>query len=156
MLADVIGIDDTVPIEPLAGDGRSSEGLGRMGTLKEAKPLGEIVTSVKEKLGIDAVRVLGDLDRNIKRIATCGGSGGSLIGEAEKFGSDLLITGDIRYHQAREAEDLGISLIDAGHFSSEKIVVGGLAKLLRSKLEEKGMDILVREYDREEEPFKIL
>lgn len=156
ILADILEIEETKPLESSGTGAENSEGLGRIGRLKKRAALRDVVAHVKGKLEINNARVLGDMKRGIERVAVCGGSGGSLIGAASKMGADLLISGDIRYHQAREAEDLDLCVIDVGHFSSEKVAVGGLAAMLRKKFEEEKIEIPVREYDGDKEPFTTL
>jgi len=74
---------------------------------------------LKEQIEVDKITVI-DSKNIIKKVAVCTGSGGSLIKEAKENGADLLITGDITYHQAIEAKELGISVIDVTHFHSER------------------------------------
>ena len=49
---------------------------------------------------------------------------------AVRVGADVLLTGDVKYHDARDAEELGIALIDAGHFHTEIIMVDEVAARL--------------------------
>ena len=65
----------------------------------------------------------------------CGGSGASFIQDAYDKKSDLYITGDIKYHDAQEAVDLGLTIVDAGHYHTEKVVLPILKDLLEDKLE---------------------
>lgn len=154
MLGDLLGLTETSPMEPF--EGNNSAGMGRVGSVKGEKNLGEFAALVKERFNVDSIKVLGNGDKKISRIALCGGSGGSLIRLASKLGAQLYISGDISYHQAREAEDMGLSIIDPGHFSSEKIVVEGLAKILREKLQIKKIDLPVAAFCGEKEPFVVV
>jgi putative NIF3 family GTP cyclohydrolase 1 type 2 len=79
-----------------------------------------------------------------------------LLQEARRQGADLLLTGDIKYHEARAAEDLGLALIDAGHFATEVLMVEGLAARLRSELVKNGFTVEVEEYKGEREPFNYI
>jgi putative NIF3 family GTP cyclohydrolase 1 type 2 len=63
------------------------------------------------------------------------------------------VTGDVKYHEAREAEMLGVALLDAGHFATEIPMVRGVAALLRKELEKKRFDADVMEFEGEREPF---
>ncbi|MBE9504751.1 MAG: Nif3-like dinuclear metal center hexameric protein [Proteobacteria bacterium] len=156
MLADVLLIEDRSPLEPAQAEGHVKCGLGRIGTIKKRPRLKEITAEIKKILDVPKVRVLGDLGKRIETVALCGGSGGSLIHSASQQGADLFISGDIRYHQAREAEELGLSIIDVGHFSSEKIVINGLKNILKMQLDKKGFNIPLEKFSREKEPFIIL
>ena len=75
---------------------------------------------VKEKLKIEQWRYVGD-PTGVKTIAICRGVGQILFPWCRE-GADLLLTGDIKYHQAQEAEVLGLGLVDAGHYQTEVIV----------------------------------
>lgn len=154
MLGSLLGLKATSPMDPFDED--PAAGMGRIGNISEEKSLGDLATLVKEQFNVESIRVVGDMERKVSRIALCGGSGGSLIGLAAKLGAHLYISGDINYHQARDAEDKKLSLIDVGHFSSEKIVVEGLTKILKGKLKIKKINIPVEEYCGEKEPFFVI
>ncbi|RQD76231.1 MAG: Nif3-like dinuclear metal center hexameric protein, partial [Candidatus Syntrophonatronum acetioxidans] len=111
-------------------------GLGITGSLPQEKNLGELVKDLKERLGIDRVKVVGAGTSTVKKVALCGGSGGDLVEKAASEGADLFITGDLKYHQAQEARGLGLSVIDAGHDSLEKVIVPYLVEFLKDRLKE--------------------
>jgi dinuclear metal center YbgI/SA1388 family protein len=113
-------------------------GSGRIGTLNKDIPLSTLIKRVKEKLKIDNLRYVGIKTKKVKRIALCSGSGGSLIGEAIKAGADAYITGDIKYHEAKLAEEAGLLVVDAGHFATEVIFVDYLKKHLKGFLIDNG------------------
>jgi len=130
-------------------------GLGRIGTLAEPTSAGEFARFVKERLSAVGVRLAGDPGRQVKKVALCGGSGASLLHEAARKGADLLVTGDVKYHEAREAESLGVALLDAGHFATEIPMVQGLVAQLRGALQAKKFEAEVMEYQGEREPFSF-
>ena len=107
---------------PLLNEGEKL-GLGRIGRLAETQTLAEYAGRVSGILSAPGLRYVGDPAARISKVALCSGSGASLLREAVRAGADLLVTGDVKYHEARDAEDLGIALIDAGHFSTEIIMV---------------------------------
>ena len=133
----------------------ASLGLGRIGSLAEATSAGEFALFVKERLSAVGVRLVGDPGRQVKKVALCGGSGASLIHEAARKGADLLVTGDVKYHEARDAEALGIAVLDAGHFATELPMVPGLSAQLREALQAKKFAVEVVEYQGEREPFSF-
>ena len=110
---------------------REDLGLGRIGRLPQALPLQDYARQIGAALGANALRLVGDPQRLVSKVACCGGSGASLLFDAQRQGADLLVTGDIKYHDARNALDLGLALIDAGHFATEQVMVAGLAEKLR-------------------------
>ncbi|MCS5420362.1 MULTISPECIES: Nif3-like dinuclear metal center hexameric protein [Psychrilyobacter] len=94
-------------------------GLGRIYSLSEGMELGSYLEVVKDKLSLNNVRVVGELDKKIKKIAVVNGGGASFLSRLEKIGVDLFITGDIKYHEALDAREMGISIFDIGHYESE-------------------------------------
>ena len=91
----------------------------------------EFAKQVKEKLGCPAIKYVGDPDRIIKRIGLVSGGGGDYMEEAIKQGCDLFVSADFKYHQALMAEELGLCLIDAGHFETENGIIYPIAKYLK-------------------------
>src|SRR5699024_785809 len=88
-------------------------------------------------LDISNLILYGDRNRKIKNIAVCGGSGSSFIYDAYKKGADLYITGDIKYHDAQLGYNLGLNIVDAGHYHTEKIILPRIKNYLNMKLEKK-------------------
>lgn len=140
---------------PLANP-RPDVGLGRIGRLPEALTLGDFAERVKKTLAASSLRLVGDPDRKVAKIALCGGSGASLLAEAARQGADVLVTGDVKYHEARSAESQGLALIDAGHFATERLMVAELAAALGREAERRGLNILFAEMEGEEDPFRVL
>ena len=66
------------------------------------------------------------------RIAVVGGSGGSMVTDAVNAGCDTYVTADIKHSVFLEAKARGINLIDAGHYSTENVVIPVLEKLLKA------------------------
>ncbi|UUV19155.1 Nif3-like dinuclear metal center hexameric protein [Fusobacteria bacterium ZRK30] len=111
---------DEVPYEMIKTENKISlGGLGRIYNLPEKVQLGSYLEEVKGKLSLNNVRVVGELDKKIKKIAVVNGGGASFLGKLEKIGVDLFITGDIKYHEALDAREMGISIFDIGHYESE-------------------------------------
>lgn len=128
-------------------------GLGRIGTVTETIGLQQVAELVRDRLGLDYVRVAGDPRRGVRTVAVCGGAGASVIPAAVRAGADVLITGDLKHHDADEALARGLALIDAGHFGTEKRAGQWLADWLRADAEAAGwtLDIAVSKADRD--PF---
>jgi putative NIF3 family GTP cyclohydrolase 1 type 2 len=104
-------------------------GLGVVGNLPAAMAAEDVVKLVKERFGLKVAKVSRPLEEPISRIAMCGGSGGSLIGEARKSGAQLYISGDISYHNFF-TED-GFMIMDIGHYESEIGIVDILFSLIK-------------------------
>jgi dinuclear metal center YbgI/SA1388 family protein len=129
-------------------------GLGRIGYLKAPVRLPVMTATVKAVLGTDKIRVIGGSHKEIKRVAVVGGSGGGMVSLALEKGADLLITGDVSHHDAREAERCGLALIDGGHFHTEKAAITRFADRLRNSLRERGLDVTVESYKEERDPMR--
>ena len=97
-------------------------GLGRIGELAAPATLGEFAAAVAAALPSSGnpVRVSGDPDRPVRRVAVCGGAGGDLVDTARRAGADVYVTADLRHHPVSEARERGLALIDAGHWASEQ------------------------------------
>lgn len=112
-----------------------SEGLGRLVTLEEDIRIEELISHIKEKLNIEAVKVVIGKEK-IRKIAIINGSGSSFFNIAHNKGADCIITGDTTYHYASDYKEMGISIIDIGHFSSEWIVFQEVMKEIQENFGE--------------------
>lgn len=139
-----------------AADRAAREGLGRVGLLPEALPLEALARQVQNRIQAAQVRYAGKKDLAVKRVALCSGSGSSLLETFAASGCEAYISGDLRYHDARWAEEAGRGLIDIGHFASEHLVVADLAERLQTGLDRRGLGVAVQAYDGETEPFKMI
>lgn len=93
---------------------RKQYGIGRIGLIKP-QTLESLAVLVKDKFDLDGVKIVGSRETIINRVAVVGGSGSDYIDNAIAGGADVLITGDIGYHDAQHALENNICLIDAGH-----------------------------------------
>jgi GTP cyclohydrolase I len=90
---------------------------------------------IKTLLNVDHVRLIGKKDR-VKSVGVFCGSFDGNLEAILKSNVDLLITGDVKYHVAKDAVEKGICIIDAGHFNTEIIIVPHIANQLRGKFEQ--------------------
>lgn len=142
---------DLIPL----GNRRHDVGLGRIGRLPAAEPLATFAERVKTALGCPALRLVGQAEQTVRKVAVCGGSGASLIAEAQRQGADVLVTGDIKYHEALAAESRGLALVDAGHYPTEQLAVSGMAAALREGARERQLPIEFITYDGRD-PFRVV
>ncbi len=140
---------------PLKNSGQE-RGIGRVAILEDGKDLNELVAMVKTKLGIKHLSVVGDLNKPISRVALVNGSGANYIELAKQRKCDCLITGDVKYHDAQTALELGIAVIDAGHFETEIFFVDLIFNYLTAALEDKGLDIEIVKSKVETSPLQII
>lgn len=140
---------------PLLNEGTKT-GLGRIGTLAEPVTLADYAAHIRNVLAAPLLRYVGNPALKIKKVALCSGSGASLLREAARAGADLLVTGDVKYHEARDAEDLGLALIDAGHFPTEIIMASAVAGRLVQALANGGYaPCRVETCAVEKDPFRL-
>ena len=138
-------------IYPLELSGKEY-GLGYVGEIDEAVVLEEFAELVKNRLNTLKVRVIGDVDKKVKKVAVyCGSFGNEIIGMV-KAKADVLVTGDVKYHDALDMMQMGMCVIDAGHFNTEKIILPTLVEVLKEKF--KGLEILSNHV--EKDPFKYI
>lgn len=127
-------------------------GLGRMGELKEETLFSDFAVTVKEALGLSNMRVMGSLDKKIKKVALCTGSGMEFFDTALKKKADLYITADIKFHEAQRILENDICVIDATHYASENIIV----KNIQKRLSEKFQEVCVVSSEVDGQTFKVI
>jgi dinuclear metal center YbgI/SA1388 family protein len=125
---------DLPPGEPLEKrtDGRG--GYGLLTRSDRARPLHSWCALVAERLGRSPLALSGNPAGLHQVVALMGGSGASLIARAAAAGASLLITADVRYHEAQAAQAAGLSLLVLDHFDSERPVLATIADFLRARL----------------------
>lgn len=119
---------------------RRSEGIGRIAELKTPVTLRECCGNVKNAFRLDSVRLFGDPDSIVKRIAICPGSGKSVIPVSLSKGADVLVTGDIGHHEGIDSVAQGMAIIDAGHYGIEHIFIEDMRHYLKTHTE--GIEII--------------
>ena len=126
-LAQILGLTDVKVVKPVGTDAQGREyGLLRCGTVEE-QPLAHFLAQVKENLGCQGLRY-ADGGKPVRKVCVGGGACGSELMDAYRAGCDTFVTADVKYNQFREAYDLGLNLIDAGHFHTENPAVAVLAE----------------------------
>ena len=83
-------------------------------------------------MGLQVVRHTGILDKNIQKVAVCGGAGSFLLPDAIRAEADIFITADLKYHEFFDA-DGKIILADIGHYESEAFTKDLLKEILIKK-----------------------
>jgi hypothetical protein len=123
-------------------------GMGRVGKIEES-PVSVLVDRVKSALSVRNVLIAGPVDRRVSRAAVCAGSGGDLLSDAIASGAELLLTGEIRHHDALRASAAGLTVVCALHSASERAALGSLERRLAAALP--GVSVARSRADRE--PF---
>jgi dinuclear metal center YbgI/SA1388 family protein len=144
-LAEVLGIRGCEPVLPSAAD--PSTGVGRVGNLDAGVPLGRFAEAVRDALPRTAhgVRIAGDPDRAVRRVAVLSGSGGDDLDAASRVGADVVVTSDLRHHVAGDHLAAGgPALVDVAHFASEWPWLPVAARLLSADLAARGLAVETR------------
>jgi dinuclear metal center YbgI/SA1388 family protein len=140
----------------LAGepDGADEVGFGRLGDLRSVATFPEFIDILLSALDLPAVQVAGVVPEQLSSVAVCGGSGSDLAMTAMEAGAQVFITGEVKHSTARWAEDAGFCVIDAGHFSTEKLVVPGLVAAIAKGCGDRGLALNIRGTEIQSSPFQ--
>lgn len=120
-------------------------GLGRVGSLADELTLRQFAERVTSRLPRTAggVRVSGDLDRRINRVAVQAGAGDDLLDVVRAAGADVYLTSDLRHHPASEAREWpdAPALIEVSHWAAEWTWVPVVQRLLTEDLAAEGLTV---------------
>ena len=134
-IAETLGLRNLTPLQETSAD----SGIGRIGSLADPLTLGEFATRIARTLPNTAsgVRVAGDYNQLVERVAVCGGAGDSLIAAALSAGVDVYVTADLRHHVVQDAREQAAlkngkpAIIDVSHWASEFLWLEYAANQLR-------------------------
>lgn len=129
-------------------------GLGRIGTVNEMT-LKEFAENVKTALEVEKVRVVGDIQSKVRKVAILGGDGNKYFSQAKYKGADVYVTGDIYYHTAHDAMMLGLNMVDPGH-NVEKVIKKGLAATLGKLCKDYGFEVDIFPSEIKTDPFQFV
>ncbi len=110
-------------------------GICRIGDVDGDCSIAEYVVQISKWLGLESryFTLAGEPDAKVRRVGLCTGAGASYLEAARQAGCDLFVTGDVKYHTAQAAREMGVNLLDLGHFGTERIFVANMAEYLRSR-----------------------
>ncbi|MDR5658002.1 Nif3-like dinuclear metal center hexameric protein [Serpentinicella sp. ANB-PHB4] len=128
-------------------------GIGRVGKLNEAVRFEELIHNLKETFSLNKCKAVGDLEDFIEKIAIVNGSGADYIKLASQKGCDLLVTGDIKYHDAQLAAELKLNLLDIGHYESEVYFKDLLFNYLEKEFIKKDINVNLLKTKTKNNPF---
>ena len=138
VLAEQLGLKDlnilhlNASVSQHFSDSETQVGSGMIGYLENEMSEKDFLKIVKEKLNVGAIRHTELLNKPIKKVAICGGSGSFLIGDAKRCGADAYITADLKYHDFFDADN-EILIVDAGHFETEQFTKQLFADIILKK-----------------------
>ncbi|MBQ1184365.1 MAG: Nif3-like dinuclear metal center hexameric protein [Muribaculaceae bacterium] len=146
-MAHELRLSNITTLEPK--DGHDNVGLGVIGDVTPTPAL-EFLRNVKVTFNVKALKCNTDLPKVVvRKVAVCGGSGASLIKSAIKAEADIIITGDVKYHDfTTYANDIIIA--DIGHYESELCT----KKIFKRIISEKFVNFVVYLSEKEKNPIK--
>ena len=122
-------------------------GIGRVGNPHvQGMSVEEYALFVKEKLGTSSVRFV-DTGKRVNKVAVGGGSCADMMVDALAKGCDTFVTADVKYNLYLEAKQLGINLMDAGHYATENVVCAPMVDYLREQFPD--VEVILSEVHRE-------
>jgi len=154
VLASYLPLEEVCMLLPADHD--SDGGMGRVGRLVDRTSLEELGAYLKTRMALPHIRFAGDPQLKVRRVALCSGSGSSMVGAFLASDADVFVTGDVRYHDAREIESHGRGVIDVGHFESEHIILDVLTQKLAEQMIARGLEVCVEACAVERPPFQTL
>lgn len=119
---DIIKLEQSVPY-----------GFGRICSMDKKWQLKNFIAHIQKTLNIKNLRSNMQNIEDFDKFAICTGSGASLWKDAVKKGIKVLVTGDLKYHDAQDAAANGVCVIDAGHQETEEIYMEYLAEIIKEK-----------------------
>lgn len=145
-LAQMLGLSNIQVITPMGTDEQGHPyGLLRCGDIAE-QPLEAFLSAVKENLHCDGLRYVSG-GKPVRKVAVGGGACASELMDAVRAGCDTFVTSDVKYSQFWDAQTLGLSLIDAGHFHTENPIVSVLADKISTAFPEIQVVISQKHHD---------
>lgn len=150
LLATGLGLTHVEPLMP-TDTGDPTSGAGRCGAPDKPLTLADMAYRVKEFLSLEHVRLVGRTDQVVHRVAVACGSGGSFLADAQTQSCECLVTGEANFHTCLEAEAIGVGLILAGHFASERFALERLADSLDAQFP----DVQIWASEREDDPLHL-
>lgn len=130
-------------------------GIGRIISLEKSMSLEELIDITKKGLNATNLRYVGNLDEKILKVAVINGSGQSYLEQARVLGAQLVITGDTSYHFASDYKEMGMSIIDIGHFNSEWPVLIEVSKRVENEVKKLDNKVEFIISNKSEDPFKF-
>lgn len=134
-IVNMLGFSSSKIIEMSEAQNYEDGGIGRIVKLEKEMLFSDVINLVKEKLNIKNMRIVRGNEK-VNVIAIINGSGQDFFYKAKSLGADCIVTGDTTYHFASDFKEMGINIIDAGHFSTEYIVFLKTLEFLKEKFKE--------------------
>ena len=144
-LARVLGLEEVITPTPAR--------CARLGLLPFPLRISELAARLTQNLMIQHTRIVSESNSPVQRVFCATGSGMGYLKEAIEYGADVMVTGDVKYHAAREAIEMGLPVIDAGHFGLERMAIDLLVDSFQKQFDGMGLEVSCLACDLEKEPF---
>ncbi len=141
-------------IYPLHNKGEQL-GLGRIGYLQNEMSLKEFALFVKKAFEVEGLRVVGEMNEKVRKVAVLGGDGNKYVSQALFKGADVFVTGDVYYHVAHDAMMDGLNMVDPGH-NVEKIMKEAVCSFIENYVREHKYDTKVIYSKLNTDPFTFM
>jgi len=132
LAGEMMGLKGMEPLDVITEIDGEPAGIGVVGNI-DSMTVAEFAEDVKATFDLENVRVYGEKNMRISRVAICPGSGKSAIDCAVEKDADILLTGDIGHHDGIDAVAKGLIIMDAGHAGLEHIFVSDMAAELADR-----------------------
>lgn len=146
----LVEVEPLVPADPT--EASPTLGSGRCGAVLEPTNLARLAANTTKLLGIDHVRVVGDDQQPVARVAVACGSGGSFLDAAIDVGADALVTGEATFHTLLAARAAGVAMVLTGHYASERFALEKLATWLA----EQPLNVTAWASRQESDPLRLI
>lgn len=156
ILATMLGLTKLVPLQPVEYDGHVDCGLGRVGSYDTPLEKREFLRRLFAVLKLESFNMAGELPEVISRVALCGGSGSDFAKAAYASGADVYLTAEIKHATAVWANEVGFTIIDGTHFSTEQPGTDHLAEKLKEITAENNWQTNIYLTDTELHPFTVV
>lgn len=139
-------------IYPLEDIRKSHLGMGRIGHFDSEKSV-EAVAEDFKKATDSSISFVGDYRRKVKKVAVVAGAGASYIELAYSKGAELLVTSDVKYHEALQAKQLGLNLLIASHYALEKLALKLVSPSISDTLKKAGYTVEILNSEKESDAW---
>ncbi|MDF2984599.1 MAG: hypothetical protein K0R50_109 [Eubacterium sp.] len=149
-LAETLGLSGCSRLKSYIPEGYDSDlGLGKLGITSGEITFNDFISDIKKKLNISSLRIIGNVPEKVRHVAVFCGSFDVDLFYLKKLQQDVIVTGDIKYHTALDAREMGLCIVDVGHFASEQIILNKLQDQIKDRF--KNIEVICSKM--ENDPF---
>ncbi len=149
-IADLLGIKNKLILDELD----INVGIGRVGDIAQTT-VGDLAKTVEKTFSFPVRVVSKNLEEKVSRIVVVNGSGADIeyIDKAKSLGATCFITSEIKHHIALYARDVGMNMIESGHYATEHFYIDILSKKIDDAMKKAGYKFSITVSEKENDPF---